>query len=67
MLFNDKVFEVSFAVNENDSEHDNVSSKTVVAETAERAIEIAKNLLTKKEKKTYYVIEVRNKVFCLDN
>jgi hypothetical protein len=59
MTLKRKVYKVTFGeVLKGDIEYSNAYSKTVLAETADRAIEVAKDLLTKRESRTCFAAEV---------
>ncbi len=66
MTFNNKVFQVSFAWANDGDEVANDRCFTVEAETGERAIEIARDLLPKKGRASFFVYEVICRVFSID-
>lgn len=63
MTFNTKIFEVVFGWADDGDEIPNDRSFTVQAETGERAIEIARDLLPKKGRAEFFVHEIHCRVF----
>jgi len=66
MVLDRKAYKVNFGRETTVGDVCSEDSKVVIAETAERAIEIAKDLLSAKEKKVYYVSEVEMLISKID-